>query len=142
MWLLTGFWHGASWNYLIWGIYYGIILLIEKLWLGKKLETAPNALQHIYSIFFILLGWVIFAFEDLSAGVNYLGMMFGTVPFINGDTVFKLVSNLPMLVILTVASTPLMKNVMNSAKLKKVMPVVIPILAVLVLLLSNAYLVD
>ncbi len=142
VWILTGFWHGASWNFILWGVYYGILLLIEKLWLGKKLESAPSAVSHIYSIFFILLGWVIFAFEDLSAGVNYLGMMFGSVPFINGDTVFRLVSNLPMLVILTVASTPLMKNVMSSAKLKKVIPIVIPVLAVLVLLLSTAYLVD
>ena len=80
VWLLTGIWHGASWNYLLWGLYFGIILLIEKFVLNKVLDKLPKVLKHIYAIILILIGWVIFAFEDISDGINYLSKM-----FINGN---------------------------------------------------------
>jgi len=142
VWLLTGIWHGANWNFLLWGVYYGAILLVEKLFLQKILEKLPRIFRHIYAVFFILLGWVLFAFEDISAGITYLHTMFGGAEFINQKAIFDLMSYLPMLVILGIASTPITKKLMGVDLVKKIAPVAVPILAVLTLLLSVAYLVD
>ncbi len=142
VWLLTGIWHGANWNFLLWGVYYGIILLVEKLFLQKILDKLPRVFRHIYAILFILIGWVIFAFEDLSLGISYLGIMFGGGELVNQKAIFDLLSYLPMFVILCVASTPIAKKVLDVQFVKRVAPVLLPILAVTVLLLSVAYLVD
>jgi len=77
VWLLTGFWHGASWNFLLWGLYFGLLLLIEKFLLKPCLERLPKWLQHTYALFFILLGWLLFAFEDLSTLWFYAKSLFG-----------------------------------------------------------------
>ncbi len=77
VWSLTGFWHGASWNFLVWGLYFGVLLTLEKYILPKLLEKMPGFLQHLYALFFIVLGWVIFAVEDFSAMGSYLKAMFG-----------------------------------------------------------------
>ena len=80
VWFLTGFWHGASSNYILWGIYYGLIIIIEKAFLLKKLEKTKPLISHVYTMFIVLVGWAIFAIEDFSVLQNYLGNMF----FING----------------------------------------------------------
>ena len=77
VWALTGIWHGASWNFLLWGVYFGILLMLEKLFLLRWLERLPAILRHGYALFLILIGWVLFAFDDLSAGIAYLGALFG-----------------------------------------------------------------
>ena len=76
VWLLTGLWHGASWNFILWGVYYGVILIIEKVFLGKLIEKLPKVLQHIYALFFIIIGWVIFRVEDFSQMGIVLQKMF------------------------------------------------------------------
>ena len=64
VWILTGFWHGASWNYVLWGVFYGVLLMAEKLFLLKWLKKAPAFVGHIYTMFAVLFGWILFAFED------------------------------------------------------------------------------
>ncbi len=76
VWFLTGAWHGASWNFILWGLYFGIILILEKLFLLKLLEKLPKIVRHIYSILIILVSWVIFAFEDLARVGEYIKAMF------------------------------------------------------------------
>ena len=76
VWFLTGAWHGASWNFILWGLYFGIILILEKLFLLKLLEKLPKIVRHIYSIIIILVSWVIFAFEDLARVGEYIKAMF------------------------------------------------------------------
>ena len=78
VWALTGLWHGASWNFVAWGMYFGLILIIEKLWLLRRLDGLPTAAGHIYSIILIVIGWVIFAIDDLGQVAEYIGMMFGS----------------------------------------------------------------
>lgn len=80
VWALTGFWHGAQWNFVLWGLYYGVILLVEKLFLGRFLEKWPKALQWLYAMFFVLIGWVIFNLTDFSQMAEVLRTMFGFVP--------------------------------------------------------------
>ncbi len=107
VWLLTGIWHGAGWNFLLWGLYYAVFMLAERLFLGKWLEKLPRAVQHIYAMAVVLVGWALFAVEDMGRLGQYLGAMFGGSPLVNGGFFYDLRSYLPLLVILTAASTPL-----------------------------------
>ena len=77
VWLLTGFWHGASWNFVLWGLYFGVLLIIEKLILAKYLEKVPTILRHIYTMFLVIISWIIFAFDDMANVFLYLKAMFG-----------------------------------------------------------------
>ena len=76
VWFLTGMWHGASWNFILWGVYFGVILLVEKYFLLKRLEKLPAAVSHAYALFFIILGWAIFDFTDMAQMGEYIGAMF------------------------------------------------------------------
>lgn len=77
VWLLTGFWHGASWNFICWGLYFGILLLVEKLWLGKYLKAIPSWLQHIYALLLIMFGWVLFNSTNMVSAFHYFAGLFG-----------------------------------------------------------------
>lgn len=146
VWLLTGIWHGASMNFLYWGLYFAVLLMIEKIFLLKYLEKAPAWVSRIYALFFILLGWVIFAFDNVSKGKAYLAAMFGGLSnsFINGDTVYLLYNNAILLIILIVASsgviTKLVKKEMEKVTISTT--VISNIYYLLILFLSVAYLVD
>ena len=76
VWLLTGFWHGAEWNFILWGVYFAIVLIIEKLFLYKVLEKLPKFLAHLYSIILILIGWVLFEFSSVDLILSYIKSMF------------------------------------------------------------------
>ena len=77
VWGLTGLWHGVSWNFLIWGLFYGALLIIEKFLLGKRIEKIPAVIRHIVTLFFVLIGWVLFYYEDISLAGTHLLAMFG-----------------------------------------------------------------
>lgn len=77
VWLLTGIWHGASWNFVAWGLFFGVLLMAEKLFLLKWLEKAPGIVGRIYTMLMVILSWALFAFDSLSAGFSFIGSMFG-----------------------------------------------------------------
>lgn len=108
VWLLTGFWHGASWNFLLWGLYFGVILMIEKWWGLKLLATLPRWVRHVYAIILILVGWVLFAFETPTLIVSYLSAMagFNGQPLWNAETGYLFYTNAVLLVVLVIASLP------------------------------------
>ena len=111
VWLLTGLWHGASWNFVLWGLYYFALLVIEKTFLLRLLERAPKFLRHIYSMAAVIFGWLLFVIEDVSSIGTYLSRMFGgTGVFATQITVYELVRNLVFLAILILASTPAPKK--------------------------------
>ena len=88
VWAVTGFWHGAQWNFILWGVYYGILLLLEKLFLGKFIEKLPTIIRWVYSMFFVLIGWVMFNLTDFSQMLFAFRQMFCYVPtnYINAIT--------------------------------------------------------
>ena len=107
VWMLTGIWHGASWNFVAWGVYYGILLLLEKFVFGRWLEKLPAVFRHIYCMFFVMLGWNLFVFEDFGSGVAYLKALFGLYGQGLGDqeTIYLLYNNAILLVLLILGST-------------------------------------
>ncbi len=145
VWFLTGFWHGASWNYILWGLYYFALLMIEKLFLLKWLEKAPAVFSRIYTLFFVLFGWLLFVFEDLSAGTVYLGNMFGVgVSSLASELdAYNLVRNLAFFALLVIACTPLPKKLYQKLTEKSAaMRVVFSALGIAATLICLAYLVD
>ena len=111
VWLLTGFWHGASWNFIAWGLYFGVLLIFEKWWGLALLQRAPRWVRHMYAIVLILVGWVLFAFEDPSTIVRYLGAMAGFhgQSLWNNETGYYFYTNAVLLIVLVIASLPTKK---------------------------------
>ena len=114
VWSLTGLWHGAAPNFLLWGLYYFALLALEKAFLGRVLERAPKALAHLYSIIAILFGWVIFAADTIKGGAfSYFLRMLGVdaTAFFGGSDAYELTRNAILLAIMILASTPLPKKI-------------------------------
>lgn len=115
VWSLTGFWHGAGWNFVLWGLYYFVILFIEKLFLLKALDKLPKFFRHVYALLLIIIGWVIFASDDVGVLLPYLGSMFGANGAIGGMDVYTLLTKAVLLIICCIASTELPKKLFLSA---------------------------
>ena len=143
VWAATGIWHGANWNFLLWGGCYGVLLVLEKLVWGKALSKLPIPLQRLYTLFFVLVLWVVFAIEDFSHLLPYLGTMFGAAGKGAADGVFfyHLKSYLPMLLLALCGATPLAKTLWARLP-ERAQKLLCPLLMLLGLCLSTAYLVD
>lgn len=139
VWLLTGLWHGASWNFILWGLFYGIVLLIEKLFLAKYLDKWPSWLKHIYTMVIVLIAWVLFAFTDLSKAINYLSLMFGGTKFINAYTLYYLRDNAFLFIACAIACTPIAKTKWNFISKHELF---IPIFVLVLLFIDTAFIVD
>lgn len=114
VWGLTGLWHGAAYNFVLWGLYYGLLLILEKFVLKKFLDRLPSFVQHIYTLFIVIIGWGLFYFTDVGQLGEFMADLFNFGNGICGDQAFNLImSNLPMLIIAAVASTPLAAMLYN-----------------------------
>ena len=143
VWALTGLWHGANFNFIAWGIYYFVILVLEKYVYGKYLEKLPSLLKHIYALFLILLGWTIFYFEDFGQFATYLTSMFTLKNgIIGGDTLSTILMYLPILIVTAMASLPIWKNTYLKLKDKKYMGVLEIAFCAVVIVLCTASLVN
>lgn len=149
VWLLTGIWHGASWNFVIWGIYFGVLLIIEKIVLLKWLQKWPAFISHIYTLLLVLFSWVIFVFEDFSNVILYFKAMLGFngVGFISSESIYLLYTNLLLLIILIIASTDLPKRLVQKWFLrinhhKFAVQCVKNLVFIVIFILSISYLVD
>lgn len=143
VWAATGIWHGASWNFVLWGLYFWVLLLVEKFVLLRWLKRAPGAVGHLYTLFFVLVSWTIFAIEDFGQLGEYLKVMFGLggVPLIDGAFKYYAANYLPVLCISALAATPLGAAVYRRLNVRTA-HILGAVLILAGLLLCTAYLVD
>ena len=148
VWSLTGLWHGDSWNFILWGLYFALLLIIENLFLQKLLNKLPVIIQHIYAKFFIIISFVIFINENMKDLFNSLYNMFNFKNLIlyNDFSIYYLKSYSIILIISIIASTPLLKNIIDkineSKKGEKVMSLMNVIFNVVILIVVTGYLID
>jgi alginate O-acetyltransferase complex protein AlgI len=148
VWFLTGFWHGADWTFIIWGLYFALFLLLEKFFIAKWLQKMPSFVAHIYVFFVMIISFVIFNGNGVAGSLSDLGGMFGAlgIPFVNATTLYYLRSYAPLLIVAAVGSTPVVKNLAiklrDSKRFGKLANAFEPIIMVALLLAVTAYLVD
>ena len=148
VWFLTGLWHGANWNFILWGVYFGTILLIEKVFLLKVLDKTPKVINRIYVLFTVLISFILFSNEDLNIALqNIKGLFVSDVGFISNVSLYYLTSYLVVILIGIIGSTPLLKNLINklsskNEKIKKVINVLEPVVLTMLLIISVSYIID
>lgn len=144
VWCLTGLWHGANWTFMAWGLYFGVLLIIEKLFLKKHLEKLPTVFQHLYVLIFVLISFVLFNADSFTMAQSDLRLMFGLggLPFMSGDTLYNLSSYAVLLVVAFLGATPAVKKLCEKLRNKKFTFVLEGIFVAVILILSTAYLVD
>jgi alginate O-acetyltransferase complex protein AlgI len=116
VWFLTGLWHGASWNFILWGLYYGAVLLVEKYLLKNALNRAPAALRRVYSLFLILVGWAVFYFTDMARLGVFFSAAFGGARLYDFRAESVFFSNIFLLAALIIASTPYPAQLANKLR--------------------------
>ena len=147
VWFLTGFWHGAAWNFIIWGLYFGIILTIEKYFYSDFLKK-HKVFAHIYTMILVIISFVIFNASSFTEVITFMKNMFGfnNLPFTNSETIYYLKSYLLIIIISIIASTPLLKNICIKLKekerLTKVMDILEIVFIFIILILVTAFLID
>ncbi len=148
VWILTGLWHGASWNFIIWGLYFGIILIIEKYFLNKVLEKLPKVIRIIYTLFIVMISFIIFSSDNLSSAFTIIKGLFSfnSLSLYNSFILYYIRSYLVILIIGIILSTSLIKNVIFKLRNKKFLNNIINIIEVIVifiiLLIVTSMLID
>lgn len=146
VWFLTGFWHGASWNFILWGLYFGILLVIEKIFLSKLLEKT-KIIKYLYTIIIVIISFLIFSTDTIPEIITSLKNMFflNNIPLTNIETIYYFRSYLVLLIISILAATPLLKNIiikLRKTKLERVIDILEPIYYLALLILCTSFLID
>ena len=148
VWMLTGLWHGANWTFILWGLLFGVLLIIEKTFLLKILEKIPKIFQHIYVLFIVMISFIIFNGNDIGQALAQIGGLFGAngEAVMNSYTLYYLKSYFVILVLGLIGATPFLKNKISQlkekAKIRKVINFLEPIVLICLLIFVTAYLVD
>ncbi len=143
VWLATGLWHGAAWNFLIWGLYFGIFLIIEKLWLHKYLEKS-KVLSRVYLLFIVIISFMIFSVEDMEQLFKYISSMFGIDEsnLISVECLYYLKSYGMLFIFGIIGSTPIVKKISVKLMENKALTFIEPVVLAVLFLICTAYLVD
>ncbi len=146
VWMLTGFWHGAAWNFVLWGIYFAILLMIEK-WFLKNWLDKHSVAGHFYTLIFVLLGFVLFNASSLSQTVTDVKSMFGftVISFVSTECLYYLKSYAVILILALIGTTPLIKNTVlkiKTSRFQKVYSYIEPVFLLILIIIGTAYLVD
>lgn len=141
VWMLTGLWHGAAWNFVFWGVYYGLLLLFEKFVLNKVLYRIPGFIQHIYAMIFVIIGWVFFSNTDFSFALEYLGNMFGigTSGFADGTTFYYLRTHILLIIAGILCCAPLLNEKFQELVDSK--PIIAAVIIIFIAVICISYLV-
>ena len=147
VWLLTGLWHGANLNFVLWGLYYGIVLILEKFILKKYIDRLPNVLKHTYTLFLILIGWLIFAFDDMNKLGSFAKIMFGfgDVDFVNSNFLYYLKNYFIIIIISIIFSMPVyskIKQTLRKIKFPKTLFIIVLTIYVLLFIVTIGYIVN
>jgi len=140
VWALTGLWHGGSWNFVIWGLYFAVLLMIEKMWLLERLKNS-KFLGHVYALLFVMIGFVIFNASNMNEAWIYIKSMFGlgTVPFCTAEAIYYLKSYAILFVAAIIGATPI-PNL--TTKQIKGIRFIEPVILLLIVCVATAFLVD
>ena len=148
VWFLTGFWHGADWTFIFWGLFFALFLVLEKFFLNKFFAKLPKVFSHIYVIVLILISFVLFSANGIKGAVSDIGSMFGAggLPFWTADTGYYLLSYIFVLTAAIIGATPLVKTVVLKIKETRVGGMIInvlePVFVIAMLLIVTSYFVD
>ena len=146
VWFLTGFWHGASWNFIIWGLYFGILLVIEKLFLKKYLDKT-KVFKYVYTLLIVIISFLIFNTESITEIIHSIKNMFfiNNIPLIDKESLYYFRSNIVLFIIAIISSTPLLKNIiikLRNTKIKIVIDILEPITYIILLIIVTSFLID
>jgi alginate O-acetyltransferase complex protein AlgI len=148
VWLLTGFWHGADWTFILWGLYFALFLLLERFFLARLLERLPRPLTHLYVCLIIAVSFVLFSADGLGGAVRDIGALFGAggLPLWSPQTGYYLSNYAPVLLVALIGCTPIPKMAIRKLSAwrigKRAMSVLEPVFNVLLLVITTAYFVD
>ena len=143
VWFLTGLWHGASWNFILWGLYFGVLLVIEKSFLLKLLKKLPSVIGHVYLMIIVVFGWVLFYFKDMGELASFTARLFGSDGLMMSHHVQTVViSGLPLLITAAVVSTPLFSWLYHKIKNKPLLYVIDNVCCISSMVLCTASLVS
>jgi alginate O-acetyltransferase complex protein AlgI len=147
VWFLTGFWHGAGWNFIAWGMFFGVLLLVEKFFLGKILERLPRAVSHIYVLVIVCVSWALFDAPTMADALRHIGLMFGSgaTELAGAEALYYLRSYLVPLILAVIGATPLPRLLLERLETKRanrVFDILEPVAVALLLIAVTAYLVD
>ena len=148
VWFLTGFWHGANWTFIVWGLMFGILLVIEKIFLGKVLEKLPKVIQRLYVLFIVMISFIIFNADNMGQAVQNIAGLFGGngEVFLNKFTMYYLKNYLIILILAIIWATPLVKTLVQKLKqntvISKIINLLTPFVLIALLLVISAYIVD
>jgi len=148
VWMLTGFWHGAEWNFIVWGLFFAFFLILEKLWIGKFLAKAPTVLSRIYVLLLVVISFVIFNANSMKEAVSDIGAMFGAqnIPLVTAETLYYLRSYAVVIMLAIIGSTPFIKDAIQCLKqypaVNRIMNIAETLIMFVLLVVITAYLID
>ena len=147
VWTLTGIWHGASWNFVVWGLMFGIILIIEKFIIGKYLDKLPTIVKRLYTLFIVMISFVIFQSENLTQAFSLIKGLLGLNEkiFTNSFILYHLKGYIPILFLGILCTTPIFQKLilkLQNSKLNKILDFIQPFCMIILLLLVTTFLVD
>lgn len=148
VWMLTGFWHGAEWNFIIWGLFFAFFLILEKLLIGKLLVKSPSILSRIYVLLLVVISFVIFNANGMKGAVSDIGAMFGTqnIPLVTTETLYYLRSYAVVIMLAIIGSTPFINDAIRRLKqlptVNRIFNIFEPVVMLVLLIVITAYLVD
>lgn len=144
VWILTGLWHGAAWNFVLWGLFFGILLIIEKVFLEKYLKKPPKFFAHIYVLLIVMISFIIFNGENISGIMQNIGGLVGAnnIPLASQESIYYLKSYFVVILMGIIGATPVLKNIVNSSKFSKINNLLEPIFLLTILIICTSFIVD